>query len=199
MSEVTQAHLVPACSLSKASGTALVSLSSSEPRLQVCLQSSGTLTSDQFVSTTAADRQAAKLLLSTLPQTPRIQETPKWICPTQSLYCICTIYRAVSTYSDEFKLSRWEDAVFACIMLKSTIPYAEATALLFHPNPLSSSPPTTRPPYHYLVGFCKEGSLLRKLVFRLQSLLIPPLFLSNTQQVSVLVIQALGKRERKDG
>ena len=72
-----QAHLVPVCSLAKASGTALVSVSSSEPRLQVCLQSSGILTSDQFVSTTATDRQVAKLVLSTLPQAPRIQEDPK--------------------------------------------------------------------------------------------------------------------------
>lgn len=82
-----QAHLDPACSLSTASATALVSISSSEPRLQVCLQSSGTLTSDP-VSTTAADRQAAKLLLSTVPQT-RLQDALKRICPSQSLR-LCT-------------------------------------------------------------------------------------------------------------
>lgn len=51
------------------------------------------------------------------------------------------------------------------------------------------------PPHHYLVGFCKEGSLLREYVSLLQSLLITPLFLSNTQQVSVLIVQALGKRK----
>lgn len=120
----------------KASGTALVSISSSEPSLQEHL------TSDQFVSNTAADKQPS-CFWATLPQTPRLQETLKLICATQSLYCTCTIYRALSTYSDEFNLSRWEDAVFACIMLKSAIAYAEVTALCFHPNPLSSIPSIT--------------------------------------------------------
>lgn len=73
-----------------------------------------------------------------------------------------------------------------------------------HSSPLPPQPsflcsfPTTPAPYHYLVGLCKEGSLLRELLFVFQSLLTPSLFLPNPQQVSVFIAQALGRRERKD-
>lgn len=191
MHQVTQDHIDPASSLSKASVTALGSISSSEPRLQVFLHCSGALTSDQLVPITAADRQTAKLLLSTLPQNPQTTGGPRITLPNpKPTPCF---------HLQSFKyVLWWADRKMLCfhVSCSSPILYTEATAST--PNLFSPLLPP-RPPHHYLVGFCKEGSLLREYVSLLQSLLITPLFLSNTQQVSVLIVQALGKRKWKEG
>lgn len=185
MSEIRQGHLDSA-NLSKADGTAWATISYSKPSL-VHLQPPGVLTSDSFVIPTAAGRQ-----LQATPEHYRSNYRRLAWRP----YCSCTTTRFNHIlWGTEIKT----DGKMLCLylsclsLLHPMQSHISSTPILF---PLSF--PTTPPLYHYLVGFCKEGSFLKELFLVFQNLLTPSLFLSNPQQVSVLVAQALGRREKKD-
>lgn len=118
MSEVRQAHL-DTPNLSKTDRTAPATISYSKPCL-VHLQPPGVLTSDSFA--------ILHVVRQTNSQAAPEHSLSNYRGPAQSPYCSCPTNRDSSTYSEELKISRWEDSSYL------------SCSRLLHPMQSHSSP-----------------------------------------------------------